>query len=276
MAGWADYIPSWFFLPIARSVFRPGYGFGTVFDRAFTEKSAAFGTEIWTGVLHRGERQHQIFTNKAESETLIKPKKIVSATGDELFLSNNLEAIYLDGDRKKLAEVTMASASIPWMVKPVPIGGVAYSDGGSMFSSPLSVLANEVARLKDPEGGGHILRLFYFSTSVMTDAPVSSVEIVSEITNLVQSASSSDIRAFLSIVKEMGANWETPEHHSDIDPKEFGKILYDLDATNKHYAVLLYPSTNQNRLDLTNITARQMTRCMRATEENFRAFIWTA
>lgn len=274
MTGWAEYVPSWLFLPIARSVFRPGYGFNTLFDRCFTTKSASYGTEIWTGVMNKTKKQHQLFNNKKEGNTILVPDKIKGDEGTLLFTGNNLDPVYLDGDRKKIAEVTMASASIPWLVKPVPINGDACSDGGSMFSSPLSVVSRQIANLSDCCGGTYKLRMIYFATSLITQRTVLTIELMSEITNLIQAAFSSDIQAFLNIMKLFGADVNNPDHHSDLDPDALSRIIDQLDESGKNYGILLYPGSNNYRLDITNIDPELLIEYICQTEKNLRAFVW--
>jgi len=280
LAPWSDALPSWLFLPVAHSVFRPGYGVRDVFRFLFTAASLRdTPTEVWTGTFHRATGQQRLFTNKARGETLLAPFRSGEASDDagKLHLGVDTRSVYAAGSRRVLAKASLASASIPWLVQPVRIHGELYSDGGSLYASPLTAVDADVAALALPPSA-RTLRLVYFSPETLTQPRDVSESIMGEIKNLLFSSSSCDIRAFINLIVRLGAPSPAPERHPRLDAAAFADVLVALDATARHYAVILYPesATIDNTLDLENLRPIDIRRVMARVEASFGAFVWVA
>lgn len=273
MASWTEYIPSWLFLPFSKSLFRPGFGFMGGFERMFTRASLRAGPEIWTGVCLSKYHSHRLFTNKGKGETLIVPKNIQDAVSNkELHLSTNVEPVYMDGDLSLAADITLASASIPWLVKPVGVDGHLYTDGGGMFSSPISVLREEVCSLATEQN--KILRLIYFSPSNVTKDIKSTFDFVSLVSDFLRASRSCDLRSFVSIITTLGADYHAPTYYENLKAETLANLIEELDSTNNHYGMLLFPSFEIEPIDLTCIHPINVRRYMVFTENNFCAFVW--
>jgi hypothetical protein len=274
--SWTEFVPSWIFLPFAKSLYRPGYGFKEIFSRWFTPAILRSGPEIWTGVCENEKHRHRLFTNKAEGKTLIVPRNIVGIGGKnqqsekQVQLCTNEPTIYMNGNIEMAAQVTLASASIPMLAKPVFLNDSEYTDGGSMFASPIGVLKEEVADL----GKTRTLRLFYLSSTSVTKDTKSSVDIIGFISDFVRSIRSNDMRAFISIITTLGGDFYNPEHYEYLNPESFADLIFDLDATNKHYAIILYPEFVCEPLDLTHLNPVDIRRMIGLTENTYSAFVW--
>jgi len=279
MTGWADHTPSWLFLPFSKSVFRPGFGFKSLFTHFFTEGSAKAGAEIWTGTVKKETRKHCVFTNKAVGETLIVPCVVEGEDEVPLILGECEEgAIYLNGDRDRLAEVTLASASIPFLVRPALVGCKYYHDGGAMFSSPLSTLSTQVASLATGPSGKR-LRLVYISPSCVTKDAPTLLDFASDISTIVAGNGYMDIRAFLDILGCLGStNVKTPEHHVCLSPDTLSDLIYSLDSAEPaevwHYGILVYPSSSTGSFDFSELNNARVLRDMKAAESSLGAFVW--
>jgi len=273
MASWTEYIPSWIFLPFSKSLFRPGFGFMGGFERMFTRASLREGPEIWTGVCLSKYHSHRLFTNKAKGETLIVPKNIKDViTNKELHLSTNIEPVYMDGDLSLAADITLASASIPWLVKPVRVDSHLYTDGGGMFSSPITILREAVCSLATEQN--KILRLFYFSPSNITKDIKSTMDFVSLISDFLRASRSCDLRTFVSIITTLGADYHSPSHYENLTSEGLANLIQELDSTHNHYGIILFPTCQIDPIDLTCIHPIIVRRYMVFCENNFSAFVW--
>jgi hypothetical protein len=272
LTGWADYVPSWLFLPFSHSIFRRGYGFASFFHRIFAPGQAREGTEIWTGTVSHSARQHCVFTNKAKGHTILEPR--ISKPGVLPNFGDNLEPIYLDGDLRALADATQASASIPWVVKPTPFRGDKYSDGGGIFCSPLPLFEANIKQLG--KNGNKKLRLFYISPYNVDKSPRVLFEILKEITDLLRGSAAYDMRTFVNIISALGGNDLNPDHYDNLaSPQRVAEMLTDLENNFTHFAVLLYPENDQPEIELsTSFHYLEIHKAMLAAEKSLKAYVW--
>lgn len=280
LAPWSDSAPSWMFFAFSRAIFREGYGVEGLIRYLFTESSLRDNqTEIWTGAYNRRTGQQRLFTNKSYSETLLVPYSSgeVSEKPGELYLGVDVRSIYAGGDIDLIAKACLASASIPWLVKPVEIMGDSYSDGGCLYASPLTTVDSDLA-IMGIGPNARTLRLVYFSPKTMAEPRESRDSLMSEIDNLLYASFTCDVRAFINLIVRLGAPSPDPTEHHNLNAASFSLLLSDLDAAGTHYAVLLYPesSADDNMLDLQNLRPADIRRVMGRVESDFGAFVWRA
>ncbi len=137
-----DFLPSSTIGVFQNSLYRPGYGIKSLFRNNLTPARAQY-IEIWTGTYNVTKRKSQFFCNKKEGQTFINKDRFEK----ERVLYNCEPLTYTNGDLDLLAEITIASASIPVLVENKPIHDCIYADGGTAYSSPLSVFASELLRI---------------------------------------------------------------------------------------------------------------------------------
>jgi len=274
---WTDHTPSWLFLPFSKSVFRPGYGFKDLFNNMFTPASIQ-ETEIWTGTIKKESLKHCVFTNKKCGTTLIQPNGIEGKDGVRLMLGDSHCGIYLEGNIDKIAEVALASASIPFLVRPAKVGCEEHQDGGCMYSSPLSCLSLDLIKLSKPPCNKR-MRLFYIQPTCATKPTETMLDFATDISSIIAGLSYMDVRAFLNVLTGIGCkDLDTPDHYEKIDCVKFSEILFGLENSSPndvwHYGILLYPENSVNCLDFTSVCSASVLKTMEQTKVCFGAFVW--
>lgn len=91
--------------------------------------------EIWSGTYNRTKHRAQFFCNRDEKDSIIHQ---LPANNESL--SNCLPLTYLNGDIDVIANICMATASIPALISPCQVRGEMHCDGGVYFASPLSCM----------------------------------------------------------------------------------------------------------------------------------------
>jgi len=124
------------------SLYNKGYGAGYLFKKLFTEKSIS-QTEIWTGTYNSDKKAAQFFCNKSQEESLVNE----SFFNEEQSMYDSLSLKFMNSNIELIAEVSIASASIPLIVPGQKIGNSMYADGGCSYSSPLSVFVMKFIEL---------------------------------------------------------------------------------------------------------------------------------
>lgn len=161
-------LPSWAYGVFRGSLYNSNkQGGPEAFFQSVFSKHLCTDVEIWTGTVNQTEPpgggrgmyapktmyRTQLYCNRAEKEAQLKSG---SAFNDARLAS--LPPVYLNGDVSALAQVSLASASIPTVVPPVEFRGDLLIDGGDAFSSPMSVLHERVRGKVGSAGGLHMVR----------------------------------------------------------------------------------------------------------------------
>lgn len=272
-------LPSFVLIPFSKSLYLNGYGFEPTFKAIFTPASicSPTSTEIWTGTYHRKSGQQRLFVNRTLETAILTPFEFSTVSPGEkpLFLGTNIDPIYAAGDRVLLAKATLASASIPWLVKPILINGEQYSDGGEAFASPFTSLADPVYDLVLQRGGK--LKMIYFSSMCLTRPQLSSGSILGEIANLLNSTQACDIRIFVHVLFRLGSGPDEPISHRNLGPSDLSDIISDLEFLNKHYAILMFPEDRSEnvKINLTDIRPNDIRKVVNRVENNFGCFVWS-
>lgn len=137
-----SFIPSWLVGTFNGSFYRQGHGCGPLFRKLFTSDTIK-RVEVWTGTFDRDNRKAQFFCNLDPGMSAINPNYF----NENEFLSDSMPLKYLSGDLDRIAAASIASASIPLLVTKQKLDGVSYADGGTMYASPVTVMASEIYRI---------------------------------------------------------------------------------------------------------------------------------
>jgi predicted acylesterase/phospholipase RssA len=135
--GPMGFLPTWILGIFEGAIFKPGYGPSRLL-KAFSDDRSIQEVEIWSGTFNKTQKRSSFFCNKKLEDSYI------SSTTYSPFLFKTTPLIYTNGDIDLISKVTVASASVPILFKPVEIGGEEYIDGGVTFSSPLTVMQEEI------------------------------------------------------------------------------------------------------------------------------------
>lgn len=135
-------IPEIFVAAIKGSMFRGGTGVESYIAEIFTEQTIK-RNEIWMGTYDEENCKAQFSTNMGRGETIINPNFFIH----EEFMYDTLPLNFFNGNLQDIANNIIGSTSIPGIVPKKEIKGIEYSDGGTMYSSPLTVFANEIVRI---------------------------------------------------------------------------------------------------------------------------------
>ena len=107
------------------SLYKKGYGAGCLFKRIFSEETVS-DIEIWTGTYNNDLKHAQFFCNKKQTQSYINE----AFFNEEQYFYDSLPLKFMNGNIELIAEVAIASASIPLVVPHQKIDNTMYADGG--------------------------------------------------------------------------------------------------------------------------------------------------
>lgn len=143
ISSWApptfNIIPSWIMGLSEGSIYRRSPLYVNLFKDNFT-KSTITKSEIWTGTYNQTKNRAALFCNMTRSSSIF---------GNDNFnndIVSSMELQYLNGNINNIAQISIASASIPTMIEPCRINCDNYSDGGIFYASPLTPLQDIIKR----------------------------------------------------------------------------------------------------------------------------------
>lgn len=119
------------------AIYRPGYG-ATALLKAFNTSNSIMSVEMWNSSYNKNEKKTALFCNRKENTTFISPLTYSN------FESKTLPLTFLAGDIPRISSSVVASASVPFLFKPVSIDNNDYIDGGVTYPSPLSIFQEEI------------------------------------------------------------------------------------------------------------------------------------
>jgi predicted acylesterase/phospholipase RssA len=132
-----SFIPTWILGIFEGAVYRPGYGAKNLLN-AFNNFDNIQDIEMWNSAYSKTSKKTGLFCNKDSSDTFISPYTYSP------FDFKTLPLNYLSGDINKISKTVIASASIPFLFKPVNIDNQDYIDGGVTYNSPLTTFQEEI------------------------------------------------------------------------------------------------------------------------------------
>jgi hypothetical protein len=135
--GPMGFLPTWTLGIFEGAVYRPGYGASSLLN-AFNTPTSIMSVEMWNSSYNKTEKKTALFCNRKENTTFISPLTYSN------FECKTLPLKYLNGDIDKISASVIASASVPYLFKPVIIDNNEYIDGGVTYPSPLSIFQEEI------------------------------------------------------------------------------------------------------------------------------------
>jgi predicted acylesterase/phospholipase RssA len=276
--GPMGFLPTWILGIFEGAIFKPGYGPSHLF-KAFSDNRSIQEVEIWSGTFNKSQKRSGFFCNKKLEDSYI------SSTTYSPFLFKTMPLVYMNGDIDLISKVAVASASVPILFKPVEIAGEEYIDGGVTYSSPLTVMQEEIYNimtgvtvpqpyvtvstpfpLPDPSTNPDLasrrdkdlLHLTYFSPYNMdntTEKVSSSLGSDSFLSYMTDASSLKDRYTGVNLLERL---MTTGQSVNMIDSR-YGVKLNTLLATyrNTHYFCQIYVRNN-NWIDMTNFTPQDV------------------
>jgi len=121
------------------TLFDKGKGVREFFERNFTQNLIQ-KQEIWTEAYNKTKNKTRLFCNRNANDTILK------VTSKAVRIHNMIPPYFADGDVEKIANYSIASASIPTIVPPQEINNEMYVDGGVSSPSPFHLLEESILR----------------------------------------------------------------------------------------------------------------------------------
>lgn len=287
------------FFFLTGSIYNKGYGAETLFKRLFTPKSIQ-KSEMWLGTYDINHKKAQFFCNRSQDSSYITEPFF----NEEQSLYYAMPLNFTDGNIEKLAKVCIASATIPMTVPPQEIDGNFYSDGGVMYSSPLSVFHKEVIHIiTGKEKSSTIkcfqpevdcasnyefvysecnepceknLRLFYFfpyqPNGLKYGCCNETLSIKVYLDSILNVSMMNDRNAAIEIIKTLSPEGIKTKTYLSINTYELSKIIKEL-SCKKHYMICLYPHRNPS-IDITCINGPKMLKAMEIVKKGYGCQIW--
>jgi hypothetical protein len=132
-----SFIPTWVLGLFEGAVYKPGYGANNLLS-AFNNSEMIRSIEMWNTSFNKDQKKTALFCNKSSDDTFVSPLTY------SVFDFKTLPLKYLSGDISKISTSVIASASVPFLFKPVMIDNESYIDGGVTYPSPLTPLQEEI------------------------------------------------------------------------------------------------------------------------------------
>lgn len=138
---------------------KPGKGSDKFFEEIFEKSAFNKLPEVWTLIYNKTNAQGEITCTRSKDQTLFK----------DYIKENNLQRLgcgevhYLDSDSALIAQVTMASASIPGVKNSVKIWDNDYVDGGISAASPGTFFCEPIKKMMNDNPSDKI-HYFYIAS----------------------------------------------------------------------------------------------------------------
>lgn len=153
-------VPDIPFFLVEGSLYNQGIGARPLFNKLFTPGTIQ-RSELWLGTYDIKHKKAQFFCNRSQSDSYITEPFF----NEEQSLYFAMPLKFMDGDIDKLADICIASATIPAVVPSKNVDGLLYADGGVMYTSPLSVLHKEILRIVTGKERVPIAKSFQLETN---------------------------------------------------------------------------------------------------------------
>ena len=281
------------------SLYNQGIGARPLFKSLFTP-STIQRSELWLGTYDIKHKKAQFFCNKSQSDSYVTEPFF----NEEQSLYYAMPLKFMDGDIDKLADICIASATIPAVVPSKNVDGLLYADGGVMYPSPLSVLHKEILRIITGKERVPISKSFQLETNTErnTEFIYSEQKEIKEKNlrmiyfypyqpnGLVYPGTSRDlsIRNYLDSILNVGMmqdrntaiellNILSPdgletETYITLNTDRLAEIMRFL-STKKHYLIEMFPHRNPS-INIIHIDGPSMIAAMNLVKRGFGAQVW--
>lgn len=268
---WPDFLnflPSWIIGTFKGSIYKAGSGGEKVMKHIFTPHNVT-QLEIWTGTMESQTGKAQLFCNKDQKESIL---------GDIEFdfkLKNCKPHKFLDGDIIKIAKACNASASIPVYVPNQIIDDVQYADGGTVYWSPLTPMADSLNILAKDKP----LHITYFNGSDLeSECDVkSSANIVQNtdttLDRILKTLAISDRLHGIDLVRKY-KKYQKLYFHGKCNSNLIKKIKANLKHMQRSFLELY--RKDKMELDITNFEPKDIQKIINETRKCYYFRLWIA
>lgn len=259
-----SFIPSWVIGYFRGSLYNSGKGVDELFNTMFTS-SLITRTEIWTGTVNQFYNKASIFCNRSKENTLLKTELFNPKAVGSMPLS------YLDGNIDDIAQVSVASASIPTLVKGQKIDGEIYVDGGVIFASPLTPMRDVISS----SSGSH-LHIIYISSfdmeNIKTDNKVGNLFQMGQNTlgEMVQSLCIQDRLTAIDIIKRRSRGIVKFISSCEINIDN----IIDIEKNSENSLLELFPTGDGIEIDITSFTGEDVVKLIKEARKSYGARLW--
>lgn len=254
--GYFSFIPELFYSFFKGSLYNEGYGGLKYFNHIAKNKSIT-DTEFWIGTYNNTLGKAEFFCNRSILDSQINNHKFNKELNS--YISN--KTYYCDGNFNIIYQVSIASASIPFIVPPKIINDQFFSDGGVIYASPLSVFSSEIRRIilnkinneientntnqqiiisSDIENKEKNMRLFYFLYKQNYNVSENYMTFRNIFINTVNSSVIKDRNKGIELLYSLSNNTVESELYFKVEKSELTNILKHYNKY-KHYVVCLFP-----------------------------------
>lgn len=248
------------------NIYNKGSGSYTFMNNNFTSQSIQ-KYEIWTGTYNNTRQKTRIFCNTSID------KSILNLEDFEFNLTQTLPPIYANGNIDLIAQVGVASASIPALVPAQIIDSEEYIDGGVSCASPLTVMQHpilaHVNRHQKP------LHLFYINNTNLNGLYGGKCHNVMDtwtqaVHNVIKSQIIVDRYCAYDIIKSLNGH----VHNTSFSCNHHNlKNLLELQEHSKYTFTELYPNENIE-IDITNFTGDDVVNAIHNVYDKCHCRLW--
>lgn len=292
-------IPDIPFFLIKGTLYNSGAGAKKLFNDIFTSTTIQ-RSEIWLGTYDVKHKKAQFFCNKSQSDSYVTEPFF----NEEQSLYYAMPLIFTEGDIDKLADICIASATIPAVVPSKVIDGIPYADGGVMYASPLSVLHKEILRIVtgkervpisksfQPEVNTETntefvyserkditeknLRMIYFlpyqPNGLRYSHESKDVGIKTYLDSILNVSMMHDRNTAIELLNTLSPEGLETESFISVDTDILTNILKTL-SMRKHYLITLFPHKNPS-INIAHLNGEKILEAMNIVKEGYGAQVW--
>jgi predicted acylesterase/phospholipase RssA len=294
------FLPTWILGIFEGALFKPGYGPSKLF-KAFSDSSSIQDVELWTGTFNKTQKRSQFFCNKKKDDCYITETY-------NTFTFKTMPLTYMNGDIDYISKVSVASASVPVLFKPVALQNAEgveeeFIDGGITYPSPLTPLQEKIYKIMKPlskdlpfdyttsvfpvpvpsAGAGDVkalpekklLHLYYFSPYNMdntTEKVSSTLGSDSFLSYMTDASAIKDRYTGINLLERIKGEDQTIDvKDSRKDPELLQELLTTYRDT--HYFCFIYVLKN-DWIDMTNFTSADVLQKMNEAESQIEFYFW--
>ena len=250
------------------SVYNNGYGARPLFQRLFSEKSIS-EVEIWNSAFNEDKKSNQFFCNRYQKDSVINQCYF----NEEQFLFDSLKLKYMNEDIDLIADVAIASASIPLVVPNQRINKELYADAGVALPSPLTVFANEIYRIVTNQNSN--LRLVYFfpyqSDRLNLKKETVLEQDIDTINQILHFSMLKDRNTSLTILNRL-SKCISHKYYPEMNTKKLSEVMRKLNE-HKHYVIWIEPH-GEPKISLTKFTPEDVIAKIEQTRNNYSIIAW--
>jgi hypothetical protein len=223
-------------------------------------------TEVWVGAINEKTGASGLFCNMSHADAIIKGEYF----NPKMYKSEPLR--YLNGDIEKITKSSVASSSIPVIVKSQRIGDSCYIDGGAKFASPLTPFQDEIRHISEVGDGVHII----YVNGYDVEKDVEDNSLIT-IVDKGMSATKHMIRGFIihdrAVAYEcLKCNCDTKINFVNVKACEFSQVYKLLPLTSSSL-LEMYP-TNDLTIEYTNFEGDQLLSLVNHVKNKYACRLW--